>query len=176
MADYSGGGSTTDFFDTHPGHDKRAASLQALVPRVLPLYQTASLKQGSPPAATANPSVASTAVATIPKQTQAAQSQQTPHAPNAFLSGSPAKPATQAKPDNAIPLGQAAEAKQDKPRPVLGPDSYQIERALRGSSCTESPIAALVDKGPGYSAYEVECRSGTPLKFRCEYGQCVASQ
>jgi predicted Zn-dependent protease len=149
MAAYSGGGGATDFFRTHPGHEKRVENLQALVPRVLPLYQTASRSNPSSLAATP-------AGATAPM---------------------PANVATQDKPSGAIRTGQSAEsARDDRPKkPALGPDSYQIERMLRDNPCSEAPVAELVEKGAGYEKYEVICRSGPPLRFRCEYGQCAAT-
>jgi predicted Zn-dependent protease len=145
----SQGGGSTDFFSTHPGNDKRVANLQALAPRVLPLYQSAGLK-------TQQPSGALAAAAVAPAKSLGLAQQPAPSATEtaALVASSPSGPRTASK--------------------TLGKDSYQIERSLAGHSCNDAPVAYFVEKGPGYESYEVACKAGPPLRFRCEYGNCVA--
>jgi len=147
MAAHSGGGGATDFFSTHPSDDKRTADIQALATRVLALYTAAVLKQQPPPSTAASPPT-------------------------------PINLATIAQPEvgtAAVPPAVADSAQGSRPKkPTLGPDSYQIERMLRGSSCSDAPIAVLVEKGAGYENYVVACSAGPSLRFRCEYGNCIA--
>lgn len=58
---------------------------------------------------------------------------------------------------------------------VVGQDARQVERLARAAACNVEPLAALVDKGPGFETYVVACSSGAVLTFRCEYGQCRAA-
>ncbi len=57
---------------------------------------------------------------------------------------------------------------------VIGPDSWQVERMARSAACHPQPVAALVDRGPGFGIYSVGCSNGEAATFRCEFGTCRA--
>jgi hypothetical protein len=59
-------------------------------------------------------------------------------------------------------------------RPV-GRDTYNAERLAKRSSCSATPLATLVDKGPGFEIHKVACTSGQTMTIRCEFGNCRAS-
>jgi len=151
MAAHNGGGGATDFFSTHPSDDKRTAEIQALAPRVMPLYRSAVLKTPQPARAPAS-NVFVAQMTPVAAQQSAPTAVET--ASSLVSSSSGGRPASTSR--------------------TLGKDSFQIERSLAGHVCTDAPLALLIDKGPGFESYEVVCKAGPPLRFRCEYGNCVA--
>jgi len=59
-------------------------------------------------------------------------------------------------------------------RPV-GRDTYNAENLAKRSSCSATPLATLVDKGPGFEIHKVACTNGQTMTIRCEFGNCRAS-
>lgn len=55
-----------------------------------------------------------------------------------------------------------------------GQDGFQAERLARSQSCSESPAAVLIAKGPGFESYSVNCTNGDAMSIRCEFGNCRA--
>lgn len=60
----------------------------------------------------------------------------------------------------------------EAPPVPLGADSFNAERLARTQSCSATPLAALVAKGPGFETYSVPCDNGDALAIRCEFGNC----
>ena len=63
-----------------------------------------------------------------------------------------------------------------EPTIVVGQDSRQVERIARAAACSAQPLAALVDKGPGFETYNVACSQGKAMSFRCEFGHCRVTE
>jgi hypothetical protein len=59
---------------------------------------------------------------------------------------------------------------------ATGRDTYNAERFAKARSCNVTPLAALVQNGPGFETYNVSCTSGQTLTVRCEFGNCRETQ
>lgn len=77
---------------------------------------------------------------------------------------------------NPIPKGDSAGAlatpPASPPAAPTGTDSYIAERLAKTLSCSASPRASLVAKGPGFESYSVPCSNGDAMAIRCEFGNC----
>lgn len=55
-----------------------------------------------------------------------------------------------------------------------GVDTYNAEQLAKARRCSASPLANLIEKGPGYERHSVACDGGRQLLVRCEFGNCRA--
>lgn len=100
----------------------------------------------------------------------------------ASAASAPPPSASDASPPTAAPVSgqQAAAAPMSAAQPAQvstpsqGQDAFNAEALARAESCSATPRAALVAKGPGYETYSVACTSGEALMIRCELGGCRA--
>ncbi|MGO4395597.1 hypothetical protein AB4Z46_30000 [Variovorax sp. M-6] len=70
----------------------------------------------------------------------------------------------------AKPNAQAVEVR------ATGRDTYNAEKFAKAASCSATPLAALVQRGPGFETYSVPCSGGQTLTVRCEFGNCRDTQ
>jgi hypothetical protein len=54
----------------------------------------------------------------------------------------------------------------------MGQFTPGAEKVAREALCGVTPIASLVEKGPGYEDYFVACENGPAMQVRCELGNC----
>lgn len=57
-----------------------------------------------------------------------------------------------------------------------GTHMHTVERLPETKSCSSSPRATLVAKGPGFESYTVACQNGDAIVVRCEFGNCRVLQ
>lgn len=138
------GGSGTEFFATHPNHERRIGQLEAMIPKVDPLYAAAPMKRVPDAASASSPPAAV------------------------------ASPAPTVAPGSSMPAGASALASsQELPSTGVstasGKDGFAAERLARTESCNPNPKAA---KGAGFEIYAVTCTGGEVWSIRCEFGQC----
>jgi hypothetical protein len=57
-----------------------------------------------------------------------------------------------------------------------GRDTYNVEQLAKAQRCNATPLATLVEKGPGFERHTVACTNGQVMAVRCEFGQCRVSQ
>lgn len=57
-----------------------------------------------------------------------------------------------------------------------GRDSYVVEKMAKQNQCSASPVSTLKSKGPGYEIHTVPCSNGQVYSYRCEFGNCRASE
>lgn len=55
-----------------------------------------------------------------------------------------------------------------------GRDTYNAEKLAATLSCSATPRAVLVERGPGFEVHRVACPAGPDLLVRCEFGNCRA--
>jgi len=58
---------------------------------------------------------------------------------------------------------------------LTGRDTYNAEQLAKTQRCAATPIATLVDKGPGFERHTIPCTNGQVLAVRCEFGNCRVS-
>jgi predicted Zn-dependent protease len=92
------------------------------------------------------------------------------------------KPEDVATPSSSAPAATAASApatsatEQAAPTYPRGESSLTIERLAKAAGCNETPHGGLIEKGPGFERYQVQCTSGTPMMFRCAFRTCKQSE
>jgi hypothetical protein len=84
--------------------------------------------------------------------------------PSTSITSSPARQGT----SGAV---EQVERKSSTPAPI-GQFVYYVERLARSEKCSESPIASLTARGPGFENYTVACVNGDALSIRCDLGEC----
>lgn len=52
-----------------------------------------------------------------------------------------------------------------------GESSLQVERLAKATGC-QAIHGGLIEAGPGFERYQVDCASGTPMIYRCEFRNC----
>lgn len=57
-----------------------------------------------------------------------------------------------------------------------GRDTFNVEQLAKAQRCNATPLATLVEKGPGFERHTVACTNGQVMAVRCEFGQCRVSQ
>jgi hypothetical protein len=72
------------------------------------------------------------------------------------------------------PPSVAVTAVAANPAPSLGNGTslHTVERLAEARSCSQSPRAVLVAKGPGFETYSLPCKDGDAIVVRCEFGNC----
>jgi predicted Zn-dependent protease len=137
------GGSSTDFFSTHPANERRVEEVEAAAPRVVGLYERAAGVTTSAVALAAPP----TPAGKVPSTLQSVQA-------------------------GRASTGSPLSAQAGKSKPVdIGTHEYQVLALARERSCLV-PQVSFLERGPGFESYALTCGTEPTVGVSCQLGNC----